>query len=887
MCSDRSRISTTCPSKMIGASVRTDGDGDFSAAQSHAHAVPLRTSRTATGPTAVRIFIPPIVDQNRGRRPHLRVPSSSAPQLRASILFGVGFVSTALLITELSLTRIFSVTMYYHFAFMAISIALFGLSASGVYVFLMRERWRTLETERLLVIHSAAFAAAAVVALGALVHIHVGLSYTPSNIALMCAIYLVSALPFFSGGAVISIAISRLSHRVNAVYACDLLGAAAGCLLLMPALNLIGAPKTALIAGLLGGVGAAQAFSAPGTRRAGALVALWASAIVVVLLNPYFDVSTTKGHENYAVLFSKWNSFSRIGVYDQPYGAWSLSETYTGPLPDTHLMDIDSAAGTQIIKFDGKVKSVSYLQYELTALGYRLFSAPNTRPSTPFTALVIGTGGGRDLLSALVFGASSIDGVEINPIIVNDVMRKRFREYSGAVYDRPDVHVAIEDGRSFVRRSPTQYDIIQASLVDTWAATAAGAYALSENSLYTTEAFEDYLDHLTDRGVLSISRWVFDGLRLISLAQEAGARRGWNPADRLAVVQQDKVATFLLKKTPFTPAEINTLATAASQLRFAVLYLPGRTSPHFGDTRDDYARLIHAPDRRAFYAQYPLDITPTTDDRPFFFNTTKLRNHAFIAPLARALGLQTAHAVNPGAWATGGLTALLVLLAISTALIMLFILGPLAITARSALGPGWLAALTYFACLGAGFMLIEVALLQRFVLLLGHPVYSLTVTLLSLLLGTGLGSMASRRIPDLNVRTASVLACLGVAMIGVLWASVLPMVVRAAIAAPLPARIGVAVALMAPAGMIMGLPLPGGVRLLSAWQPQLVAWAWGMNGALSVLGATLAVFIAMNWGFSITLLCGSGLYAAAALDLVTGRGLRQRHPYTAAARQGS
>src|SRR5215471_19233293 len=564
--------------------------------------------------------------------------------------------------TELSLTRIFSVTMYYHFAFMAISIALFGLSASGVYAFLMRERWRNRALSVLLGDHALAYAAVTAVALALLVRIRVGLTYTPSNIALMSAMYIVSALPFFLGGATISIAIARLSANVSSVYASDLLGAGAGCLLLMPALNTLGAPGAIVTSGLLG-IAATVCFTAGDSHRqtrhrifAGPLEFPIAGAIAVIALAAAalgaFHLGSTKGHENHPVLFSKWNSFSRIGVYDQPYGAWSLSDRYTGPLPASRLMDTDSAA-----KGEGG-----------------------------FDALVIGTGGGRDLLSALVFGASSIDGVEINPIIVNDVMRGRFRDYSGAVYDRPEVHVTVEDGRSFVRRSTKRYDIIQASLVDTWAATAAGAYALSENSLYTTEAFEDYLDHLTDRGVLSISRWVFDGLRLISLAQEAGARRGWNPADRLAIVQQDKVATFLLKKTPFTDTEIDTIAKTASDLGFAVLYLPGRVTPHYDDTRDDYARLLRAPDRRAFYAQYPLDVTPTTDDRPFFFNTTKLRNHSFVAPFARAIGLSTEHAVNPGAWATGGLTALLVLLGISTLLIVLFVLGPLAITSRAALG---------------------------------------------------------------------------------------------------------------------------------------------------------------------------------------------------------
>jgi len=765
--------------------------------------------------------------------------------------------------TELSLTRIFSVTMYYHFAFMAISIALFGLSASGVYVFLMRDRWRDTATARLLVAHAFAFTATTALSLAVLVRMRVGLNYSPGNIALMCVLYLMSALPFFAGGATITLAITRLSAHVNAVYAADLLGASAGCILLMPALNILGAPGAIVAAALLGCAGALCLAGPAVPVRWLASAAVVAGLIAAAAGTGAFDVSTTKGHENHAVLFSKWNSFSRIGVYDQPYGAWSLSNRYTGPLPDTLLMDIDSAAGTQILKFNGDLASVSYLQYELTALGYRLFGQPGGARGD-FKALVIGTGGGRDLLSALVFGASRVDGVEINPIIVNDVMRNRFRDYAGGVYDRSDVRVAVEDGRSFVRRSPERYDMIQASLVDTWAATAAGAYSLSENSLYTVEAFEDYLAHLSDRGVLSISRWVFDGLRLVSLAQEAGARQGWNVADRIAIVQHEQVATFLLKKTPFTEAEIGTLEDAARELGFAVLYLPGRQTQTFGDNRDDYARLLRAPDRHAFYRDYPLDVTPTTDDRPFFFHTTRLRNHSFVAPFRRAVGLHVDRAANPGAWATGGLTALLVLLGISSALIVFFIVLPLAVTSRTALGPGWPQALAYFACLGGAFMLIEVALLQRFVLLLGHPVYSLTVTLFSLLVGTGLGSMLSRRAPDARLRWTAMMACLGVAAIAVVWGNALPFVVRAAVGWPLWLRITLAAGLMVPAGLVMGIPLPTGVRIVAASQPQLVPWAWGMNGALSVLGATLAVFVAMNWGFSVTLLCGALTYACAA-----------------------
>src|SRR5206468_6625883 len=249
-----------------------------------------------------------------------------------------------------------------------------------------------------------------------------------------------------------------------------------------------------------------------------------------------FDVLDTKGHKGDHVLFAKWNSFSRIGVYERKHGDWSLSDAYKGPLPDTRYMDIDSAASTPILHVSTDLSNARYLRYELTAFAYHLKSRdsgfgigdstgknpanpanPESRiPNPGFSALVIGPGGGRDLVSALVFGARHVDGVEINPIIADDVMRDRFRDFSGGIYTHPRVRIIVDDGRSFVRRTPDRYDVIQASLVDTWAATAAGAYTLTENTLYTVEAFNDYLDHLNETGVLSITRWVADGLRLVS-----------------------------------------------------------------------------------------------------------------------------------------------------------------------------------------------------------------------------------------------------------------------------------------------------------------------------------------------------------------------------------
>jgi hypothetical protein len=780
-------------------------------------------------------------------------------------LAGIAAVSAALLMTELALTRIFSVTMYYHFAFLAISIALFGLSASSVFVYVMRSRLEGADTRELLAAAALFHAIATVIALWCLVRIRVGLNYTPANLARMLAIYSVAALPFLTGGAVIALAFTRLSGRINVVYAADLLGAAAGCLILIPLVNWLGAPGVVLIAAGLSAC-AAVLFTPGPSRRRVATIATVLFAIPTgahaIGLGP-FDVSDTKGHEGDTILFSKWNSFSRVAVYDRPHGDWSLSPTFTGRRGESLFMDIDSAASTPILRGTGNLADDAYLKYELTALAYHLVERPDG-----FTALVIGPGGGRDLVSALLFGARQVEGVEINPIIARDVMLDRFRQYSGGIYEHPRVRVHVDDGRSFVRRSVDQYDVIQASLVDTWAATAAGAYTLTENSLYTSEAFGEYLDHLTDTGYLTVTRWVFDGLRLVSLAQEACESRGLDARRHLAIVRHGRVATFLLKKSPFTSSDVAHLERLTRQLGFSVLYAPGLQPPLAieepvemqltGTSAADYRRLIVAPDRHAFYASYPLDISPTTDDRPFFFHTTRLKDQFQVA-FGRSMLFGN------------GLSALLTLMGISGALVMVFIVGPLAADGGRPAGRwgGWLG---YFAALGAGFMLIEVSLLQQFVLLLGHPVYSLTVTLFALLLGTGLGSLFSRRVPAERVRRTgvAVIACIVAAAIGAI--AVVPAAIDAAIAWPLAARLALAVALLIPVGVLLGVPLPSGMRILSASRPALIPWGWGLNGAFSVVGATLAIFIAMNWGFSTTLLAGSGIYAlAAALFAYTTR----------------
>src|ERR1700716_1082497 len=266
-------------------------------------------------------------------------------------LAGVALVSATLLMTELALTRIFSVIMYHHFAFLAISIALFGVSASGVFAYVARRRLERYSTDALLAVQSLIYALCPVVALFFLVRLRVGLNYSPRNLALMLTIYALAALPFFAGGLVVTLAISRLSAQINALYAADLIGAAAGCLMLIPLLDRLGAPGVVLAAAALSIV--AALLFAPAASRTATTVA-GARVLAVPLTGQLsgragFDVVDTKGHKGDRVLFSKWNSFSRIGVYDRTFGDWSLSSTYVGPRPDSRFMDIDSAASTPIL----------------------------------------------------------------------------------------------------------------------------------------------------------------------------------------------------------------------------------------------------------------------------------------------------------------------------------------------------------------------------------------------------------------------------------------------------------------------------------------------------------------------------------------------------------
>ena len=741
------------------------------------------------------------------------------------------------LLLELSLTRVFSVVFYYHFAFLAISIALFGLGAGGVFSYVVAG-WKTPLFKRL-------GRLSAVNSLLVVVALIVILAQKSADGASLALIYFTTALPFFLAGTIVSLAVSEAIKKVSRVYFFDLLGAAGGCLLLIPLLDLLGGLNTVLAAGVVFAVAAAIWHSMDGS------IAGRAGCVALALLLVAFLTYNTTAHvleiryakdQKVAKGFEKWNSFSRVAI---------APENGSGPL----TIFIDADASTGIANFDFNRLSTRG-KHDLLEQGPALPYA--IRPGA--RALIIGPGGGWDVARALASGSRDITGVEINPIIADTIMRRRFSNLSGGLYLRPDVHIFVEDGRSFVRRSAGRYQVIQATLVDTWASTAAGAFALSENNLYTTDAFRDYLQHLTGDGILAFTRWGLDppreSLRLVSLAIEALAQVGQAEAWRNVIVGREGTVagwgardTVLISREPFNAADVERARDMMAAAGMQVIYLPGL---NIGNQFHD---LLHSPNPEQFERAYTFDITAVSDNRPFFFYTVQARDlWNFWKSASRASADFKVNKAVP---------LLLALAAVSlAATTLLLLLPPALLGARLPAKGGVRGFLLYFVFIGCGYLLIEVALIQKFVLFLGHPTYALTVVIFSMLLASGLGSYFSGRLlVNREGRLIKILGC--VALCAALWAWILSALLPAAVGLALALKVAITVLLIAPLGFLMGMPFPAGLERLEQWHQPAVRWAWSLNAGASVLGSVGALVCCIYLGLIQTLIVGGLLYVAA------------------------
>lgn len=802
----------------------------------------------------------------------------SAPGRRTC--WGVFTLCLTTLMYELILTRIFSVLMWYHFASMAISLALFGMGVAALVVYL-RPRWFPPERTG----HQAAcFAAGAGLSVALLFSVFVLFRLQPqvafrvlsffhqpfyqpfqqgfydqsipgALLLVLAVLYLVTALPFFFAGLSLTLLLSRYLRDINRLYCFDLLGAGSGCLLVILVLKLVGGVSGLLVIALCGLLAGLLLTPAGSSRRyrGGLLVLalLLAGTLAASVTTNFAEIRFVRGRYEPNLLWSAWNSFSRVAVYpsqsQEMNQAWGLSRTYHGPIPDQLGMVVDDTGYTTMYRWEGE-QTLGFFRDNVIALAYRLKQRP--------TGLVIGPGGGKDVLAALASGASHVVALEINPLVAKAVNQK-FAPFTGGLYHRPDVELVVDEGRSYIRRSDRKFDVIQASAVFGRMAPSAGAFTLSENNLYTVEAFRDYWNHLHDDGILTISRFIFEreSLRLVSLGMEFLRQQGVaDPAAHIAVIRERGLANFMLKKSPFTPEEVARLRRLARDLEFQVVFLPDQRS---GD--DSYHQLIASGGSEQFFTNFPFDIRPTSDDKPFFYYMYKPADFLRLFSFPKNSRFEDR-----------AVLILRNLLVVVSLLVGLFILGPLLLLRRRILAePGAKSRILYFACLGLGFMLLEIGLLRRFILFLGPPIYALAVILFSLLVFSGLGSLLANRAGPGRERRLLLPLLLALVLLNQAYSFGLPSLLSAGITLPLLLRCLFAALLLAPLGLLLGMPLPLGMRLFHP-DPHGVAWSWGINSATSVLGALLAVVVAMNAGYTLTLVAGSIVYLVAWLAVLAG-----------------
>jgi hypothetical protein len=789
---------------------------------------------------------------------------------------GVFLISSSTLMLEIIQTRILSVVVWYHLAFFVISLAMFGLTVGAVWVYLRRVRFTEKTLSYDLSYFSGLFALATAICLSVQMTLAPVISGAMTTLWIWTELAICLSIPFFYSGVVLSLALTRSPFRIGHVYGVDLLGAAIGCLGALLLLNLTDGPSAVLwVAAFV--AGGALAFSGSSIGKAPDQKPplhsclqhrYWIFSILVLcaLINPHTDHGlqplAVKGKFEFpgSYLLKKWNSFSRVAIEPVKRGVpvmWGPSPKMFGEPWNVFQMDlnIDGDAGTTAYRFTGNLNDVAFLRYDVTNLAYFL---PDRE-----RVLVIGVGAGRDILSAALFGRKKITGVEINPIFVQLLTREPDFLNFNNVARLPGVQFVLDEGRSFLARSQESFDIIQMSLVDTWAATGAGAFTLSENGLYTVEAWKIFLNRLTPRGVLTVSRWYDPRVpdetgRIASLAVATLMEMGIaDPSRHVFLASQGTIATLVLSKSPFSASDIETLERTAAEYEHEILMSPRRVPGS-----DTLFRIVTASDRKsldAYTSSLEYDLTPPTDDRPFFFNQLPLSR-----PFQALAHAKNVLATGPqgGGVRQGNLVATLTLLVLFF-ISLIFVTAAIVIPLRPALKDVGLAVATrgtlYFALIGSGFMMVEIGLLQRMTVFLGHPIYSLAVLLFSLILTTGMGSFLSEKVMlDNRVKITTWAILTG----GYLM--ILPFVLSELFAAfsdaNLTARIVLCVISITPAGLLLGFGFPTGMRLIASIDSRPTPWFWGINGAAGVLASITAIAVSLALGIRATLIVGALCY---------------------------
>ncbi len=790
----------------------------------------------------------------------MTLASSTNNQRRETLLamLAIGFISCSMLMWEILLTRICSLRLFFHFGYLIISNCLLGLGASGTMIFLFQEPWqrrKQLWISLATVCYLLSLAGAYLFVMKTYLPMSTKFS-DPDGLMRFFLFNAVAGLPFFFAGGAVGMLLSFHGAGVNKIYFADLLGAGIGCLISPLLLKGFGAGGCLIVLAIWALIALAIYWPAPSRKMAAAVVALL--IIIGLFALPGFDKKyPLPGKESLDFtkklvlnveknkFYSKWSINSRIDVtrVDQRViCGLGDKRDHLPPVPEQVFIGQDGSAGTWCTNFSQHPEALALIENSLYSATLRLKPSPRV--------FIIGVGGGNDVWAAKVNKASYVKAIELNAGIL-DVHYQVRPEFSRLIIEDPNIHLINDEGRSALVNDQGKYDVIQMSGIDTWAALASGAYVLAENYLYTQEAILGMYDRLEPGGMLQITRMSADmeALRMVANINAALKRRGVtdvSPSLMCLRTSADQLMCAMVKKGEFTPEEVQSTSAFADLNGIFPVYLPGRSFDNLVE------KFILDQNKEQFIEDFPRNITPTTDDKPYFFNFSKWRN-----PLKTK-----AYVSEPSHVSQGNPFFIILQLGISFSLSLVLVILPLTLFKRSEMNwAGRGPALTYFAALGLGFIGIEIAAIQKLTLFLGLPIYSLTVSLASLLIFTGLGSLLSDKLFNTLAHRRRVWV-VPAAIIVLLAVFILfsQKFITLFFGQPIAVRIVLAAVALAPLGLVLGVPFAFGVRRLNDINPQLIPWGWAINGCCTVMGSITTVIFSMNFGFYAVLALSGLIY---------------------------
>jgi len=809
------------------------------------------------------------------------VAEEKAGRRLAVLSVAVALVSGTLLAWEVALTRILAIRQWSHFAYLVISVALLGFGASGTLLALLGE-WGRRHRSALLRGAAVLFVPSLPLSRWLIRFIPFDLNYLlmkpigapwqllllPFRSGWMVVLELVMGLPFLLGAMVIALGLLEAGKRVGRVYGANMLGSGLGA---AAAVGLMYLARPGWLAAALvpSAIVAAALLTLGGGLRwrvgwvAGTLAGLalaWASALAVEP-SQFKSLSTTELFPGSRVEVERWGPLSLLTLVSGPSirlapgMSLAYSTSTDGELPRQKAIFFDGDDPSPVLGVPQPPHTLAYLDYLPTAVAYHLLREPKV--------LVLGMGGGSEVLGALRARARSVTAVEVDPLVV-EVVRKTCGDFTGHFLDRPEVTVAVTDARSFLEETPATFDLIQMPLLSGFGASAAGMFALSPTYLFTVEGLGSAVDRLGPEGVLAITRWDHyperDAIRMLATVVEVAERRGLDPKPRLALYRGYATATILFSRRPWTEEQLEIFREVCAARGFDPWYYPGITAEEvnrFNQLEQPVyhlaARSILFGDRQDFYRARLFRTRPTTDQQPYFNSHLRWRS---VPWLVKTLGTKWVHAVGRG------YVFLVLALVETTALGAMLIVVPLFLLGRIRKSAGRASVAAYFLSLGLAYMLLEIAAIQRLELLLSSPVYSLAAVLATFLLGSGLGSMVADRFPG-GPRRAILTAVIAVTVLVTLHVTLLPHLLPSVLGLGPAVRLSVIVVTLAPLAFFMGFPFPSGFALLRRRGEALAPWAWGVNGCASVVGASLATLFAVEFGLHTVMVLAAGLYVFA------------------------